>query len=439
MPAPPRLARDVSVIGLDIGTSLIKAVELRSARGSVHVTSLGIRPTPPEVISNGVIVDAQTLGAATRSLLAQQGARTRTVVCSVAGQSSLVVRPIEVPKMSREELADTMRWEVERVVPFSLTEVIMDYQPLVEPEELPEEQQNMEVLLAVAQEDMINAYIETLRAAGLEPVALDIEPLAAMRSLVDMTAEEGSYQKSIALINIGAGTTDISIVRNGLLSFTRPIPLAGDSFTKALAESLGRDETEAERLKRELGSVTDLETAPGLPQPTAAPQEQQEEPVARPSTEEGSRPVFDLSAELQDQLPPPRQPQRPPGEQQQVGQPAVTPPAPESRETITLARRVREAMIPVLTELVTEIRRSLEYYRTRYPDTKVDEAFLFGGTALISGLDSFLSRELAVPVSKASPLAVMASLPGHLSEKYLAEVSPLLPIAVGLALREMTE
>jgi type IV pilus assembly protein PilM len=458
MPAIPRVARDTAVIGLDIGTSLIKAVEMRASHGEVQLLNVAIRPTPAEVIANGVIVDPQTLGGAVRGMLSQHGFRARSVVASVAGQSSLVVRPIEVPKMTRTELDDTMRWEVERHIPFAASEVVMDYQPLVEPEALPEGQANMEVLLAVAQEDMINAYIETLRVAGLEPKALDIEPLASCRSLIDMAAEDGSYDHTIALLNMGASTTDISVVRHGLLSFARPVPLAGETLTAAITEALKREQAEAERLKKEIGQVAmgSAAQAPppaapqaavqGLPEPTSetaalgglVPAEEVEEGAA------AARPVFDLSEELADQMPaerraavPQLQPQPPPEAQPEPE--AAAPEAAAPEPPIALESRVQQAMAPTLGEMVGEIRRSLEYFQTRYPDDRVDVVLLFGGTALLPNLDRFLSNELGLRVEVGNPLAHLSARPAHLPAPYLKQVACLLTVSVGLALREILE
>jgi len=463
MPAIPTIARDMTVLGLDVGTNLIKVVEMRAARGSLQLLNLGIRPTPPEVIANGVIVDPAALGSAIRGLLQAQGIRTRDVIASVAGQSSLVVRPIEVPKMSRAELADTMRWEVERHIPFAASEVIMDYQPLIEPEDLPEDRQNMEVLLAVAQEDMINAYLATFQVAGLAPRALDIEGLAATRSLVDMQASEGLYDQTIALVNIGATTTDISIIHDGLLSFNRPVPMAGDALSNAISENLGRDLAEAERLKREVGMVIPEERpaaampAPAMPEiemPTVA----EPAPAAPPEPEGEPRaePVFDLSAELED-VPARRQPAPVPEQIFDLAQPPQVPsepapgtapqppvaeprPAPSiqlSNQAIT--RKVYEAMLPALSELVTEIRRSLEYYRSRYPDSTVDRILLFGGTAKLENLASFIANEIGIRVDLANPLKQLDFLPPFYTRQYLDEVACLLPIAVGLAIRDVLE
>jgi type IV pilus assembly protein PilM len=452
----------MTVLGLDIGTNLIKVVEMRATRGSLQLLNLGVRPTPPEVISNGVIVDASALGSAIRGLVQAQGIRTRDVIASVAGQSSLVVRPIEVPKMSRAELADTMRWEVERHIPFAASEVIMDYQPLIEPEELPEERQNMEVLLAVAQEDMINAYLETFQVAGLQPRALDIEGLASARSLVDVRAADGLYDQTLALVNIGATTTDISIIRNGLLSFNRPVPMAGDSLTNAISENLGRDLGEAERLKKEAGMVVldERPMAAVAPPPAPEPQTPAAAEEETPEAEQQAEPVFDLSAELEDEVAPRRAapavpeqifdlsqppeqgaPAAPVAQPKPPGRPAEpSPPRPSIQlSTEAISRRVYEAMLPALSELVTEIRRSLEYYRSRYPDSTVDRILLFGGTARLPNLATFIANEVGITVEVANPVRQLDFLPPFYSRAYLDEIACLLPIAVGLAIRDVLE
>ncbi len=124
-------------MGLDIGTSRIKFVEARAGRTGPVVTNVGMGMTPRDTIANGVIVDPDTLGAAVRQLLAEYGVRTRSVVSSVASQSSLVVRPIEVPRMTRSELAETMQWEVDRHIPFAASEVVMSFEPLIHPKSFP--------------------------------------------------------------------------------------------------------------------------------------------------------------------------------------------------------------------------------------------------------------------------------------------------------------
>ncbi len=304
------MAKGSTVVGLNIGSNLVKAVEIKGARGQFDVTGVAVMPTPPDSISNGVIMQPDVLGQAIKQLLASNGIRSKSVVSSVAGQSSLVVRVIDVPKMSESELAESMKWELERHIPFAATDVIEDHVVLPTTRDDPNAQ-NMEVLLAAAQEDMITAHVEALQAAGLDPLAIDIEPLAAERSLLEL-ASEAERNEIVAMLNMGATVTEISIFRNGILTFTRPIPLAGDALTQAISDALGISKEEAERYKIEMGSAlppslaqttftappTPTEVAPAAPAAGLDFDLGGETPSA-PAPAPTQEPVFDLSGETQ--------------------------------------------------------------------------------------------------------------------------------------------
>lgn len=416
------------VVGLDIGTSRIKFAEARIGRRGPVITAAGIGLTPRDTISNGVIVDPDTLGAAVRQLLDQHGVKTRSVISSVASQSSLVVRPIEVPRMTRQDLAQTMQFEVERHIPFAASEVVMDFQPMVALEDLPAEAKNMDVLLAVAQEDMINNHVETLFRAGLEPIALDVEPLSASRALIDINADEGAYEHTYALLNIGATTTDLSIVRHGLLSFTRPVPMAGDNVTQAIADALGYEFHEAERLKLEHATLF-VEQAQALPEVTVerAPEPEEEISVLRPPEEEPprGRPVFDLGGDVRPiQM----------GSGDEPGGPTL--PTIHKPGAGTPSRQVYDAILPIVVDLVAEVRRSIDYYANKFPDSRVDKVLLFGGTASIANFPEFLSNEVGVPVAIGNPflrLDVDPKAPHEVTQ----DQACYMPIVVGLAIRDM--
>src|SRR5437660_5135864 len=145
------------VLGLDIGSSFIKACEIECKGGRATLRGIAVVPTPPEAVSNNQITDPVTLGRTIRQVLKEARIKCPKVVTCVSGQSSLVVRIIEVPKMTPAELKETMKWEIERHVPFAAEQFVMDYQPLMSPDEVPEGQ-NMEVLLAVAQEALVNRH-----------------------------------------------------------------------------------------------------------------------------------------------------------------------------------------------------------------------------------------------------------------------------------------
>lgn len=447
-------------VGLDIGSHLIKVAEARPGKGGVVITALGLAPTPAGVLENNVVVDPAALGQEVKKLLRTAGVSTKRVVSSVSGQSALVVRVIEVPKMSPSELADTMKWEVERHVPFAASEVIMDFQAIERPDE-PEDAQNMEVLLAVAQQDMIDRHVAMLFAAGLRPVAIDVEPLSAARALIDAGGEAAASQRNVVILNIGASNTDIGVYRGGILAFPRTLPLAGDSFTKAISDTMGVDAEEAEKLKREHAEVfLDQIQAPGAaaapeegfldfsgtgPQPPAAPQPPQRMPFDLSDSAEEQPPAhedqaditgrhsFDLSAG---------------GDEKPAAAPSVPPAAPSGQLTEVPAhvgdtqrdpvkQQVFNAIAPVLGEFVTEIRRSLEYYRGRVTNNTIDEILICGGTAKLPHLDEFLASELGIPTRVANPLQFTAVASKAFSQEYLDEVAALFPVAVGLAERDL--
>ena len=147
-----------------------------------------------------------------------------------------------------------MKWEVERQVPFNASEVVMDYQPIERPEGYADGQ-NMEVCLAVAQQDMIDRHVEMLFAAGLKPKAIDVEPLASARCMLELNNSSTAQGYTVAIINVGAANTDVSIFRDKLIAFPRSISLAGDNLTRAISTDLHVDLAAAEQMKRDVGEV----------------------------------------------------------------------------------------------------------------------------------------------------------------------------------------
>lgn len=515
-----------AVVGLDIGSDLIKVAEAKLAKDGIHITGMAVSPTPEGVLDNSVIVDPQALGAAVKRLLKESGIKTKHVVSSISGQSSVVVRVIDVPKMTHDELAETMKWEVERHVPFSPTEIVMDFAAIDKPGAMPDAP-NMEVLLAVAQQDAVNSHVQMLFAAGLEPIAIDVQPLAVSRALIDVA--EGTAPQTVAVVNIGATTTDVGVFEAGLLTFPGPpLPIAGVNLTRAISEALGVPEEEAEMLKKEYASA-DLSAAQGIGDDMAYDdtEVEPEEPVEEITSFDPSfhangeqdqpQQSYDMSydtsvAQSGSDFSPfdfsaPAAP--PPQEQMEEAQQDVTaadddvfdlgggdeqasefkpifdldePDVAEVRapagptfdldleddhiaasagqvqataEDVTAAQindysfvqveaaqngrpDVTNAVTPVLIELATEIRRSIDYYTTRYQN-RPDRIFLCGGTAKLRDLDEFLANELGIPVEVADPMANLAVSCPKYSQQYLKEVSPLFPVSIGLAIREMLE
>jgi type IV pilus assembly protein PilM len=474
-----------ATVGIDIGSKLIKVVEAREGKEGVQISSIGIAPTPAGAIENEIIIDPQSVGQALKQLLSESGISTKRCVSSVAGQSCVVVRIIEVPKMTKQELAETMKWEVERHVPFAADDVIMDFLPVERPDADPNDQ-NMEVLLAVAQQEVISAHIETLFAAGLKPAAIDVEPLAVCRSLID--ASEGVLkEQTVAVISIGALVTELGIYRNSLLVFPRTLPVAGDSITRAITEGLGISEEQAERIKRERASVlldristlgigmdlggvdTDVQGAnstqeispndqysdsgfsfiPGLdvssPEPSSSQSNQPGTPdfdidVGIPA--QAPKPVLDFDLAVHDEAAPasPKPALDLSAGEDQPGEgdfdlSSLSLIGDESDDRFT-DEQIFDAMASALTDLITEIRRSLDYYFSKY-QSQPDKILLCGGTAKLKNLNKLIETEIGVPVDIANPLQNVSVFSNALSEDYLEEVASVLPVSVGLAIRDM--
>ncbi len=280
----------MAVLGLDIGSDTIKVVEMAGKRGRLTLVNYGIAPTPPGAVANGDIADVEQIAEAITGLLKNRRIKSRSVVTSVQGQQSVVVRIIKVHRVSKSELDENMRFEVERHIPFSASSFIMDYVPIDRPGDSPDSP-SMEVLFAAAVDSMIEDHFAALQAAKLKPAAIDVQPLALSHSLVEGVDLEGGQEQTIALVNIGANSTDLGVIKDGLLHFPRSIPIGGRSITQRLSEGLGVSEQQAERLKRQFGSMR------ALPPELAARLARAAEPAA---PEVPTMPALDFGSDLFD-------------------------------------------------------------------------------------------------------------------------------------------
>ena len=252
------------VVGLDIGSRWIKAVEVRPSRDGATITGIGYEPTPQGAVVEDAILDSAAIASAIKRLFSNSGISIKKVVSSVSGQSSVVVRIIDVPKMTEQELAETMKWEVERHVPFPVSQTVMDFQ-IVNRASAPPDAQTMEVLLAVCQEEVVKKHIEALGAAKLAPQAIEVESVALPRSLIAGDPEAESHT-TVAIAEIGNESTKLCIYENKTLVFPRSIPIAGGNLLRALIDIMGMSEEEAEVALREHGSV-DLSVLSGVAEP----------------------------------------------------------------------------------------------------------------------------------------------------------------------------
>jgi len=231
-----------NVIGLDIGSSSIKVVELREAKDGFKLQHLGISPLPPEAIVDGALMDSVTIIDTIRDLVTSTS-KTRDVVTSVSGHS-VIVKKITLPFMTETELEESIQWEAERHIPFDINDVNIDFQILGYGSENPD---LMEVILVAAKKDIINDYVSVIMEAGLNPVVMDIEAFALENMLgINYEIEKDDI---VAIANLGATVTNINILKDNLSAFTRDIFKGGNQITEEIQRQLHVDYEEAEKIK----------------------------------------------------------------------------------------------------------------------------------------------------------------------------------------------
>lgn len=237
------------VIGLDIGSSSIKLVELGESKNTFKLQNLGISPLPPEAIVDGALMDSVTIIDTIRELINNTKTKTKDVVTSVSGHS-VIVKKISLPLMSNAELEESIQWEAERYIPFDINDVNIDFQIFGSSSENPEV---MDVVLVAAKKDIINDYVSVIIESGLNPVTIDVDAFAIENMLA--VNYEVEKDETIAMANVGASITNINILKNNMTAFTRDIFKGGNQITEEIQRQLHIDYEEAEKIK--IGSKID--------------------------------------------------------------------------------------------------------------------------------------------------------------------------------------
>jgi len=233
-----------SVVGLDVGSSTVKAVQLarRGKHKDFELTHLGIAQLPPEAIVQGAFLNTGAIADAIREAVDSAKIKSKYVAAAVSGHS-VIVKKVSLPQMTRDELDEQIRWEAEQYIPFDVNEVNLDFQIL----ESSDAEGQMQVLLVAAKKDLIDDYVQVIGEAGLQPVAIDVAAFAVENAF------EANYEpdpnETVALVNIGAQVVNINIVSGGAPSFTRDITTAGNQYTEEIQKALSVGFDEAERMK----------------------------------------------------------------------------------------------------------------------------------------------------------------------------------------------
>lgn len=361
-----------NIIGLDIGNYSIKLASVKEKAGKFTLSNFAVVDISEEPIENldpsqknSLIVEA------VKKILLQTNVKAKAVGISLSGEQ-VVIRYVKLPFMSKEELKGVIRYEAEQYIPFNMDQVVMDFNILGEATE--EGQKKIEVLLVAVKEEIVNQYISLLQSVGLSVHLIDIDCFALQNSFeLNFGKKDG---ETIALLNVGGKYTNLNILEDGVTRFSRDIPIGGMNLTKDVQREFNLSFSDAEKLKREQGSIII---------------ESEEAVLTRIPTKEDKR------------------------------------------------IKIFSAISITLSKLVTEVRRAFDFYESSSKKRAIGKVLLSGGSAKLKNMDKFISERLRIPVELHNPFVNMEIENIDEIEEKLKDNSIFLPISVGLSVRRVRQ
>jgi len=233
-----------SSIGLDIGSGYLKVVQLKDTKGGYELELFDMLQLPPELIVDGSIIDSLRLIDSLKELARKAKIRTKDVVISIAGHSSVIIKRVSLPEMTEDELSESIKFEAEQYIPFDIEDVNLDFQ-ILGPKEEPGQ---MDVILVAVKKDIINEYLSVVKEAGFNCQIVDVNSFA-LENIYEINYEIEAG-KNIALVNIGASTINMNILKGGISVFTRDSAVGSNLYTEVLQREFNLTYEVAERLKR---------------------------------------------------------------------------------------------------------------------------------------------------------------------------------------------
>lgn len=350
------------LLGLDIGSSSIKLVQMKEQKGQYTLQKFGLKQLEPEVIVDGTVMDAARVVTIIKELVQESNVKLKNVAMSISGHS-VIVKKISLPPMPDDELEIQVKLAAEQYIPFDINEVNLDFHILDPLEQSEDGQTQMAILLVAAKKDKVNELTELVKGAGLTPVVLDVDAFA-IENMYDINYL-ASPEEVIALVNIGASVMNVNILKGSTTGkgsaslFTRDISIGGNRYTESIQRDLGVSYEEAEAAK------------------TGARREGLD---------------------------------------------------PESVVTV---------IDGVNAEVVSEIARSVDYFKTTNTDGEINKIVMCGGSAKVPGLIQQLGDRMGVTVEMANPFNQVDTATGKFDPEYLVSVSSQAAVGVGLAIRAL--
>ncbi len=230
------------LVGVDIGTSAVKVIQLRDSGAKMHLLKYGVEPLPPQSIVDGHVMNSAAVVDALTKLFKDLRISQRDVALSISG-NSVIIKKLNLPLMKRDELEEQIQWEAEQHIPYEISEVEIDYDILAENNEAGQ----MDILLVAAKKEEIQDLVDVVRQSKLKPFVVDIDAFALQNAYeFNYGYNEG---ETVALLNVGASVTTINILFGAISQFTRDITNGGAVITEEIQKQLQVSYNEAEAYK----------------------------------------------------------------------------------------------------------------------------------------------------------------------------------------------
>ena len=394
-------------MGLDIGFDSIKAVELSRSGGGIELGLSAVAPIrlKQSDIQETPAFDREATLSAIQRLISESNIPTKKVVTAVSGES-VIVRILRMPASiiegtKEEDLEFAIKGEARDFIPFEMEDIIFDYQKLgiVDTEGA----KMIEVLIVAVKKETIYSLMDLLKEAGLQPIIIDVGSFA----LVNALNYGGGINPDeiISIVNIGSDITSIAIMKDGMTRFTRDFNVAGNNITNAISSGMGINWFEAEDLKKKhgmhLGSEESFDTG----------SEMQIMSNDFFENTDSTNVVDDLSGAIDD----------------------ITGGAGRNSGDAQ-AQQISPIIQGVLSDICSEVKRSLLYYESQLEGETVGKIILSGGTAKLLNIVPYFESFLDLKTEIINPLA---SVSHRLSNDELVDLSPLIGVGIGLALRNV--
>lgn len=241
-----KIFRKKAYVGVDLGTQSIKVAQIEPHGHHWVVSKHAEVETPKDSIKDGVVVDTQAVADGIKAALKRAKIGATSAIIGVAG-GSVIVRNVRIPRMPEATLRKSIRFEAGRYVPSSIEDSFIEFEILGEAAE-----NQMDVLIVAAPREIVKSRVDACAKAGLEVEVVDIEAFAMYRALIEADEHSELGDQTIALVDIGATTTNVSVISKGVFAMTRSIPQAGNTLTNALQSYFKLDYEDAEKGKSQL-------------------------------------------------------------------------------------------------------------------------------------------------------------------------------------------